>query len=400
MAGEGGQRLLNALLVADIGQNVVENDDLAVVAGRDLQAALSHGGEQAQGLDAHRLAAGVGAGDDDGVHRAADGKGHRHGGVPVEQRMAGLDDLGAALFQQLGAHTPHFIAQFAPGKDKVQLAQELVIPADGAGELGGVGRQLGQNALDLDLLLAGEDADVVVELHHGGRLYKEGGAAGAGVVDHAREGAAVFGLHRHHETAVSLGVDVVLEGLGVARGDLGEHIADLGRGRPDLAADLVQLGAGVVGDLLFRHDGVFDLVLQELVAGEHGKIAVQRGLLAVPALLPIGFGQSGGAEQSAYRQQFNGVEKTALFGAFQSIGDVLYAGKGRAALEADETGGVVGLLLQLFTLGQRGFGPQLPAQFLCRGCGRLCRQHFQDLGQFDGGKRLFLSCHGVSPTLL
>ena len=41
--------------------------DAAAVPGGDVQAALGHEGEQADGLQSHRLAAGVGAGDDQGV---------------------------------------------------------------------------------------------------------------------------------------------------------------------------------------------------------------------------------------------------------------------------------------------------------------------------------------------
>ena len=145
----------------------------------------------------------------------------------------------------------------------------------------------------------------------------------------------------------------------------------------------------MIGDLFFGNNGVFDLILQKLVAGEHSEIAVQRGLL-VPAFFPIGFGQTSGTQQRANRQQFHRIEETALLGTVERIGDVLYARKGRAALQADKLRGILGLLLQFFTLGQRGLGPQLPAQFFGRRRGSLSRQQFQNLWEFNGGKRLFL----------
>ena len=219
--------MLNALFITDIGQNMLKNDHLASVGSGDLQAALGHGGEQTKGLDTHCLAAGVGAGYDDGVHISADGKGHRHGCVSVEQRMPGPQDLCLALFQQPGTHTPHFIAQLAPGKDEIQTAQQLIVPANGACKLGGIGRKLRQNALDLGFFLAGQDADVVVQFHYSRRLDKQGRAAGAGVVDHSREGSAVFGLYRHNKPAVSLCDDIILQRLGIAGSDLGQYIPDL-----------------------------------------------------------------------------------------------------------------------------------------------------------------------------
>ena len=146
----------------------------------------------------------------------------------------------------------------------------------------------------------------------------------------------------------------------------------------------------MIADLLFRNDGVFDFVFQKLIAGKHREIAVQRSLLLVAALLPIGFGQPGRPEQRSHRQQFHGIEKAAFFSAFQGVGDVFYPRKRRAALQPDEAGGVLGLLLQLFTLGQRSLGPKLPAQFLCRGRGRFRRQQLQNFGQLDGGQRFFL----------
>ena len=50
VGGEGGEILLNALLVADIGQNVAEHRQAAAVGGGDVQAALVHGRQQADGL--------------------------------------------------------------------------------------------------------------------------------------------------------------------------------------------------------------------------------------------------------------------------------------------------------------------------------------------------------------
>ena len=61
---EGRERLLEALLVADVGEDVVEDGELRALGGRDVQAGLGHDREQADGLQGDRLAAGVRPGDD------------------------------------------------------------------------------------------------------------------------------------------------------------------------------------------------------------------------------------------------------------------------------------------------------------------------------------------------
>ena len=78
VAGESGQGLLNGLLVADISQHCVEHADKAPVVRRDMQAALRHQGQQADGLQGDRLAAGVGTGDDQGVEVHTQTDGNRH----------------------------------------------------------------------------------------------------------------------------------------------------------------------------------------------------------------------------------------------------------------------------------------------------------------------------------
>ena len=86
---EGAQALLDALLVADVGIDPLEDAEPAALVGGDQQARLRHEREQADGLERDRLAAGVGAGDDDdvGIVVEIDVDGHDRFGV--EQRVAG-----------------------------------------------------------------------------------------------------------------------------------------------------------------------------------------------------------------------------------------------------------------------------------------------------------------------
>ena len=366
MAGEGGQRLFNALFVANIGQNMFKNDNLTVVASRNLQTALCHGGQKPQCFDANRLTAGIGAGNNDGVHSASDGKGHRHGSVPIEQRMPCFQNLGASLFQQFGANAAHLIAQLASSKNKVQLAQQFIILPNRTRVLGGICREFCQNPFNFGLFLAGQNSNVIVQFHNGGRLHKQGCTAGAGVVHHAGKCTAVFRLHRNNKTSVTLGNDIVLQCLGVAGSDFSQHIPYFCRSSTDLPPNLIQLRTGMIGDLFFRYNGVFNFILKELITGQQRKIAVQRALLLVTPFFTIGFGQSCRTQQRTNGKQFYGIEKAALFGTFQCIGNIFYAGKGRTSLQTDHAGSIFGLFLQFFALRKNHFRPKLSTKLLCR----------------------------------
>ena len=64
VGGEGGEILLDGLIVADVGEDGVEDGQLGAV-GRDGHSGLRHQGEQASGFERDGFAAGVGAGDDE-----------------------------------------------------------------------------------------------------------------------------------------------------------------------------------------------------------------------------------------------------------------------------------------------------------------------------------------------
>ena len=77
--------------------------DRAAVVGRDMQAALGHERQQADGLERDGLAAGVGAGDDERIKVAAQPHGDRHDGLAGDERMAGADEVQLAVRPHLRA---------------------------------------------------------------------------------------------------------------------------------------------------------------------------------------------------------------------------------------------------------------------------------------------------------
>ena len=97
MGAEGGQRLLDALLVADVGKDAVETGKDGFVGG-DVQSGVGQHGQQAGGFQRHGLAAGVGAGNQQDapprVQRQADGN---YAAVAAgQQRMPGAAEAHPA----------------------------------------------------------------------------------------------------------------------------------------------------------------------------------------------------------------------------------------------------------------------------------------------------------------
>ena len=84
VSGERGEAHLDRLLVADVGQHVVEDGQLGVL-GRRAQAALVHRGEP-EGLERDGLTARVGAADHD-CPQVARLEVDRHRGPGIQQRM-------------------------------------------------------------------------------------------------------------------------------------------------------------------------------------------------------------------------------------------------------------------------------------------------------------------------
>ena len=131
--GERGQALLDALLVTDIGVNMLKQADFRLLVRRDMQAAGSHERQQTEGFERNRLAAGVRAGDDERVVIIADGDVDRHGLVLIEQRMARAKQLAAAAVLNKHRRTGiHVERQLGTRKDEVQRGQRIVVLLDGA----------------------------------------------------------------------------------------------------------------------------------------------------------------------------------------------------------------------------------------------------------------------------
>ena len=385
MGREGRQALLDALLVADVRQHPLINGHGAPVRRRDVEAALGHQRQQAQGLEGHGLAAGVGTGDDQGVKGVPqlDVDGHRRLGV--QQGVAGLAQMDGPVPADLRPHGVHLVAQLAPGEDQVQVDQGVVVPLDVLPVGGSLGGELRQDAVDLLLLLGLQLNILVVGLDHPHRLHEQRGSGGGDVVDQSRQVALVLRLHRYHEAAVPLGDDGLLQNFPIAGGgdDPLKDLAALGLGRPHVAADVRQLRAGGIGDGVLVRDGPLDLLLQKAVAVEGEEQVVDGGFLR-RLVVEVLLRPAGGGQQIRDGQQLPSVQGAAPVRPVQGLRHRLHAGKGRAAPQADEISGRIGLVQQTQHLLHFRLRPEAQGPLPGLGADSLLAQQLQHPGQLQG----------------
>ena len=92
VAGEGGQALFDALLVADVHEKLVKYANLAALVGGNEETALCHGTQQTGRFQGDRLAAGVRAGNDERIVFSAQRDIHRDALFGVDERMPCPDE--------------------------------------------------------------------------------------------------------------------------------------------------------------------------------------------------------------------------------------------------------------------------------------------------------------------
>ena len=229
---------------------MVEDNHRAAVVGGDVEAALGHEGQKADGLQGHRLAAGVGAGDDQGVEVLPQIEVVGHRLLGVQEGVAGLPQ-GEALFGQPWLRAAQLVGEPGPGEDAVDENEKVVVLGDVLLVGGALGGELPENTLDLLLLPGLELPELIVGLNHRHGLNEESPPRAGHIVDQAGDLVLALRLHRHHITTGAHGDDGLLEILGLGGGDeLLEDVPDLGGRGPDVTPDVGQLGACGVGDLL------------------------------------------------------------------------------------------------------------------------------------------------------
>ena len=264
MGREGREALFDGLLVADIGVHLPEQGDLAAVGGGDVQAALGHQRQKADGLEGDGLAAGVGAGDHEGPEPVADPEIEGHHALPVDQGMAGPHKAHLPVRADLGAHCLHVFGKGGFGEDEIQFGEDLQIAEDLGrvpGHLPGQGKE---DPLDLGLFLGLPALDLVAKLHDGHGLDIQRGTGRALIMHKARHVLPELLPDREHIAPVADRHDIVHQvfGRAAAVGVGVQLIPDALVAQPDMPADVGKVRAGAVGDLVFPEHGVIDALPQ------------------------------------------------------------------------------------------------------------------------------------------
>ena len=399
MGGEGGQRLLDGLLVADVRQHLPEDGNGAAVVRRNVQAALRHQCQKADGLERDGLAAGVWAGDDERVKIRSEPQRDGNDLLAVDERMARPHELQTGVRADLRLHAVHLVRQARACKDAVELHEHLIAVADALAERGRLGRQCGQNAFDLLLLADQQLTQGVVRIDGGHRLDEERAARRGHIVDQTGNFTLVFALDRHNIAVAAQRDDRVTQILGKARrgDDLLQRILDLCALDAHMAADIRQLTAGRVGDLLLGEDGVRDLLLKIAIRRKLLKIDVQHSRLAVLAV--IGLDIADAAQHTRNAQQLHRRQAAAAVSALEAGCHGLELMEARRALADDHAAGRRRLLLEqadLLRIVQRQQGAAAILAVL--GVRAVCKLS-QNVVQLELAQGFFVQfCHGTDTS--
>ncbi len=220
VAAEGRKRLLDALLVANIGQHFFEDRYAAGGVGGHRQAGLGHEDQQPNRLQGDCLAASVRPRDQEDAVFASQGQRDRD--------RFGQERVACFMQLQLGGHAAQpalgrglvgerclarrrqLIGQAGGGHEKVHLGQDGDVFRERRRRLADDAAEAPENALDLALLLDLKLAPLVREVHDGQGLDEQRRAARGDVMDNAAHLAAEIGLDGDNVPAVAQGDDRLL----------------------------------------------------------------------------------------------------------------------------------------------------------------------------------------------
>ena len=153
MRREGGKALFDALLIPDIGVDVMKDRKLRAVEGRNMEPCLSHQGKEPDRFQRYRLSAGIRSGDDQHIEIEipADMNIGGHDLFFVQKRMSGLSKTDPPLFIIERLRRVLLQSKKAFGKDEIQLDQGPAVYSQLVEVLRTVAAECGKNRFDLRL---------------------------------------------------------------------------------------------------------------------------------------------------------------------------------------------------------------------------------------------------------
>ncbi len=201
MTGECRKRLLEGLLVANIGKDLVEDGESRAGKRGDLQTKLVHERSQTDGLECHRLPTRVRAGNNEMARVIFQHHINRHD-TGTDERVTNLGQPNRA-HGELRSNTVRRLAVARPRVYTVEIRDDLVRPGQGEPVLPRLGAQTFENAEDLLPVAVLSAPEVVVRLDQYRRLNEDGLTRLRVLVDDAVDPALVPRLERQHDPALS-----------------------------------------------------------------------------------------------------------------------------------------------------------------------------------------------------
>ena len=365
MAAEGGEVLLQRLLIADISQHLGAPRQARTAAAGHKQAGAGHQHRQAHALKGHGFAAGVGAGDRHHPQPLMHPHAHRHHRtgaltalLPEQQWMAQPLELQRSqrIGLQLRPHCsqPGAVAGAGQGavehqKHLLQLLQRRLLRSHQSAEL------LQHGALGIPFL-ALKLAQAIAQRNHSLGLNEHRAAGSGAVVHEARQLARGASLHRQHRATIALGDHAVLQQGGVAAQHLVQAVAALLASRADLAA---QLGQGRAGAIRYAAT-VFNAEAQALLQFRQGahRFHQGRGDGAQLGIVDLAPQPPRGRQGGGHIKQIVGSSNTALGAQLQDAAEVSHPLKTETTfgdpIEGEQFGGLGQQLLAGLTIGAQG----------------------------------------------
>ena len=314
--GKRAEVFLDRLVIANIGQHLLENREF----GRGCwyrQCRLRHQAEQTDRLERYRLAAGIGAADEQRAPIAGQFQADGHHGFMaaaqhvIEQRVARV--LQRQAVAEAGDDTPEIQGEPGFGEDQFQFRHSDQGLTYGFAVSPQAVRHLQQDAMDLARLILGQAHQFIVQVNGLERLHEQRVAAGTGAVNHAIDLAALSGNHRHHEALVADGDELFLEHaiLAMRAQEAVEGFLDGFLLALDVATQAVERHAGVIGHAAIGQDLALELVQKRAkIADGLGAAAQARESLG--GSRKVRFGVSRDIQQGKHSEDLFGIEARAF----------------------------------------------------------------------------------------
>ena len=166
MGGEGTETLLNALLISDIGKDLVKYGQLRLVKRRNMKTGLSHQGEKSHSLQRNGFTTGIWSGDNQKLEFFSQTNVDRYSFFLIQKRMTAFFDINNALLVKYRLTSVVRAGKLSAGKDKVQTGQKLQIRLQRLQFSSGTAAQGGQNHFYFFFLTQLQLMQLIIQLQH------------------------------------------------------------------------------------------------------------------------------------------------------------------------------------------------------------------------------------------